>query len=55
MTSTRGEGNRAAAVTPHAEGDAAFRAGLVDVLAEHDDPLLAAYLADDLELLNHNR
>jgi hypothetical protein len=55
MTSTRGEGNRAAAVTPHAEGDAAFRAGLVIVLAEHDDPLLAAHLADDLELLNHNR
>jgi ribosomal protection tetracycline resistance protein len=47
MTSARGEGTRAAVVTPHADGDADFRTRLVDVLAEHDDPLLGAYLDDE--------
>src|SRR6266536_4447324 len=39
-----GEGTRAAVATPHADADAVFRSRLVDVLAEHDDALLAAYV-----------
>jgi ribosomal protection tetracycline resistance protein len=34
-------------VAPHADADAVFRSRLVDVLAEHDDALLAAYLDDE--------
>jgi ribosomal protection tetracycline resistance protein len=47
MTSVSGEGTRAAAVTPHSDGDAAFRERLVEVLAEHDDALLTEYLEDE--------
>jgi ribosomal protection tetracycline resistance protein len=47
MTSASGEGNRAAAVRPHADGDAAFESALIDVLVEHDDALFAAYLDDE--------
>ncbi len=42
-----GEGTRAAVATPHADADAVFRSRLVDVLAEHDDAVLAAYLDDE--------
>ncbi len=45
-----GEGTRAAVATPHADADAVFRSRLVDVLAEHDDAVLAAYLDDDTRL-----
>jgi len=44
MASVDGEGTRAARATPYADADAVFRSRLVDVLAEHDDALLAAYL-----------
>ena len=44
MTSAGGEGTRAAVATPHADTDAVFASQLVDVLAEHDDALLAAYV-----------
>src|SRR5437588_1402962 len=44
MTAVGGEGTRAAVATPHSDTDAAFRARLVEALAEHDDALLAAYL-----------
>src|SRR5918912_1008364 len=47
MTSVRREGSRAAAVTPRAQDDVAFRSELVDVLAEHDDELLAAFVDDE--------
>src|SRR6266536_5823093 len=42
-----GEGTRAAVATPHADADAVSRSRLVDVLAEHDDAFLAAYLDDE--------
>jgi ribosomal protection tetracycline resistance protein len=44
MASVDGEGTRAAVATPHADADALFESRLVDVLAEHDDALLASYL-----------
>jgi ribosomal protection tetracycline resistance protein len=44
MASVDGEGTRAAVVTPNADGDAGFESRLVDVLADHDDALMAAYL-----------
>jgi ribosomal protection tetracycline resistance protein len=44
MVSVDGEGTRAAVVTPHADDDAVFTSRLVDVLAEHDDALFAAYV-----------
>jgi ribosomal protection tetracycline resistance protein len=47
MASVSGEGTRAAVAAPHADADAAFRSRLVDVLAEHDDALLVAYLDDE--------
>jgi len=42
-----GEGTCAAVATPHADADAVFRSRLVDVLAERDDAVLAAYLDDE--------
>ena len=50
MASVDGEGTRAPVATPHAGADAVFRSQLVDVLAEHDDALLAAYLDGDTSL-----
>jgi ribosomal protection tetracycline resistance protein len=47
MGSVSGEGTRGAVFTAHAPGDAAFASRLVDLLAEHDDALLAAYLDDE--------
>jgi ribosomal protection tetracycline resistance protein len=47
MTALDGEGTRAVVVTPRADADAVFRSRLVEVLAEHDDALLATYLDDD--------
>jgi ribosomal protection tetracycline resistance protein len=44
MASVAGEGTRAAVATPYADADAFFRSRLVDVLAEHDDALLVAYV-----------
>jgi ribosomal protection tetracycline resistance protein len=50
MASVDREGTRAAVVTPHADADAMFRSRLIDVLAEHDDALLAAYLDDETSI-----
>ena len=47
MTRVTGQGTRAAVVTPYADEDAIFRSRLVDVLAERDDTLVAAYLRDE--------
>jgi ribosomal protection tetracycline resistance protein len=47
MTRASGEGTRAAVVKPYADEDAVFRSRLVEVLAEQDDALLAAYLDDE--------
>ena len=47
MTRVTGQGTRAAVVTPYADKDAIFRSRLVDVLAERDDTLVAAYLRDE--------
>jgi ribosomal protection tetracycline resistance protein len=47
MASVDGEGTRAAVATPRADADAVFRSRLVDVLADRDDALLAAYVDDE--------
>jgi ribosomal protection tetracycline resistance protein len=47
LTWVEREGTRLAAVTPRADADPALRARLVDLLAERDDELLAAYLDDE--------
>jgi ribosomal protection tetracycline resistance protein len=47
MASVGCEGTRAAVATPHADADDGFRSRLVDVLANHDDALLAAYLDEE--------
>jgi ribosomal protection tetracycline resistance protein len=46
MGSVRGLGTREALVRPYGPGDAAFTARLGELLAEHDDDLLAAYVED---------
>jgi ribosomal protection tetracycline resistance protein len=53
MGSVSGEGSRTAVFTPHADGDAAFTSRLVDVLAEHDEALLAAYVDDETSVSSH--
>jgi ribosomal protection tetracycline resistance protein len=50
MGSVRGEGTHSAVYTAHRVGDAAFTSGLVDVLAEHDDAVLAAYVDDETRI-----
>jgi ribosomal protection tetracycline resistance protein len=47
MGSVRGPGTRRATFRPCGAGDAAFTARLADVLADHDDGFLAAYLDDE--------
>jgi ribosomal protection tetracycline resistance protein len=47
MGSTGGLGTRAAAFAPFTAADAGFAAALRDVLADHDDALLAAYVEDE--------
>jgi ribosomal protection tetracycline resistance protein len=44
------EGTRAAVPTAHAEDDDVFRARLIDLLAEHDVVLLAAYVDDETSI-----
>ena len=46
MGSVQALGTRDATFTPYAESDPTAAAGLVDVLADHDDLLLAAYVDD---------
>jgi ribosomal protection tetracycline resistance protein len=47
MGSTYGLGTRDAGFTPFGEADPGFARRLVDVLADHDDELLAAYVEND--------
>jgi ribosomal protection tetracycline resistance protein len=47
MGSVDGLGSRAARVTPFGPEDAGFRARLAELLAEHDDRLLAAFVEDE--------
>jgi len=47
MGSVTGLGRRSAAFTPYGPADAGFTAGLAETLAEHDDALLAAFVADE--------
>ena len=47
MTRVTGQGTRAAVVTPYSDEEAIFRSRLLDVLAERDDTLVAAYLRDE--------
>jgi ribosomal protection tetracycline resistance protein len=56
MAGARRTGTRAAEVVPHDPRDAAFTTRLAEVLAEHDDALLAAYVDDRLDAhLPHDR
>ena len=47
MGATRDLGTRGASFIPYGPGDAGFTSSLVDLLAEHDDALLAAYIDDE--------
>ncbi|MBA4863736.1 TetM/TetW/TetO/TetS family tetracycline resistance ribosomal protection protein [Streptomyces sp. PSKA54] len=47
MGSTKGLGTRGARFTPYTADDATFRSLLVDLLADHDDALLAAFVEDE--------
>jgi ribosomal protection tetracycline resistance protein len=47
MGSARDLGTRRAGFAPYGPSDAAFAAGLADVLADHDDGFLAAYVDDE--------
>ena len=47
MSAASGLGERDASATPYGADDASFRAQLVERLAERDDALLAAYIADE--------
>ena len=47
MGSVTGEGARSAVYNAHAPGETAFTSRLVELLAEHDDALLASYLDDE--------
>lgn len=53
MGSVSGLGTRGAASTPYTATDAAFAARLVDLLADHDDALLAAYVDDEATVSYH--
>jgi ribosomal protection tetracycline resistance protein len=50
MGSASGLGTRDAAFTPYGPADAAFTARLAELLADHDDALLAAAVDDQATL-----
>jgi ribosomal protection tetracycline resistance protein len=54
MGSTHGLGARASGFTPYGAGNGGFTARMADVLSDHDDALLAAYVADE-SALTYNR
>ena len=54
MGSVQGQGTRHAMFTPYGAGDSAFTSRLADVVADHDDEFLAAYLDDDT-VISHGR
>jgi ribosomal protection tetracycline resistance protein len=47
MGTTSDLGTAGASFTPYGQGDAGFSVSLVDLLAEHDDRLLATYVEDE--------
>ena len=47
MGSASGLGAKDARFTPYSDADAGFTAGLVDLLADHDDAVIAAYVDDE--------
>jgi ribosomal protection tetracycline resistance protein len=47
MGAALGLGTRAAGFSPHGAADAGFVAGLAELLADHDEAVLAAYLDDE--------
>src|SRR5205823_4879298 len=47
MGTAHGLGTRGAGFTPYGAGDAGFVAGLAELLTEHDDALLAAYVENE--------
>ncbi|WP_326609843.1 TetM/TetW/TetO/TetS family tetracycline resistance ribosomal protection protein [Streptomyces scopuliridis] len=53
MGAATGLGTRDALPVPYGAGDAAFTAGLAELLADHDDALLAAYVDDATALPYH--
>jgi ribosomal protection tetracycline resistance protein len=54
MGSARGLGTRSAAFTPYGPADTAFTARLAELIADHDDEFLAAYL-DDQAAVSYGR
>ncbi|MCL2551881.1 MAG: TetM/TetW/TetO/TetS family tetracycline resistance ribosomal protection protein [Actinomycetia bacterium] len=50
MVTASHQGTRGAATVPRSTGDPAFRAGLLETLAEHDDALLTAWVDDEAAL-----
>lgn len=54
MGSVRELGTRGARFTPYGESDAGFTARLTELLAEHDDALLAAYVEEEAKV-SHDR
>src|SRR5918997_4229731 len=50
MGSVRDLGTRAVDFTPSSDDDPAFRARLTEVLAEHDERILAAYVDDEVDV-----
>ena len=50
MGRPRGQGTRGAGLRPYGAGDPDFTARLAEVLADHDDALLADYVADEAGL-----
>ena len=54
MGSADDEGGRGARCTPYAAADGGFTARLADLLAEHDDALLAAFVRDE-EAVSYRR
>ncbi len=54
MGEAEGQGTRDARFAPYEPQDTTFTARLVEVLAEHDDALLAAYVSDDADV-SHGR
>jgi ribosomal protection tetracycline resistance protein len=50
MGSAHGLGTRDAGFVPYGEDDTGFTAGLADLLADHDDEFLAAYVSDEVAL-----
>jgi ribosomal protection tetracycline resistance protein len=53
MGSTSGLGTRSPGFAPYGAADPGFTSGLIDLLADHDDAFLAAYVDDEAALSYH--